>query len=109
VPKRCSDPAQFVDNRPDRIAGATISDAYFTQMLFTEAPDQAVYFFDPLAQAVYRFSPRPDSVILQGQFRAAEEDRARMLETAASAMTMSPNRYIFISVSGQVYFAADVP
>lgn len=109
VPKRCADPAQFVDNRPDRTAGLTIANAYFTQLTFTEAPDQALYFFDPLAQAVYRFSPRTDSLILQGQFRASEEDRAKMLDSTATAMTISPNRYIFISVNGQVYYATDVP
>jgi hypothetical protein len=109
VPKRCSDPAQFVDNRPDRTAGISIADALFTQMTFAEAPDQALYLFDPLAQAVYRFSPRPDSLILQGQFRAAEDDRLKMLVSTATAMTISPNRYIFISISGQVYYATDVP
>jgi hypothetical protein len=109
VPKRCSDPVQFADNRPDRTAGVTITDAYFTQMTFAEAPDQALYMFDPTAQAVYRFSPRTDSLILQGQFRASEEDRAKMLSSEASAMTISPNRFIFISVNGQVYYAVDVP
>jgi hypothetical protein len=109
VPKRCSDPVQFADNRPDRTAGVTITDAYFTQMTFAEAPDQALYMFDPTAQAVYRFSPRTDSLILQGQFRASEEDRAKMLGSEASAMTISPNRFIFISVNGQVYYAVDVP
>lgn len=109
VPKRCSDPAYFIDNRPDRAPGLTISDAFFTQMTFTEAPDQALYFFDPLTQAVYRFSPRTDSLILQSQFRAGEDERAHMLASSATAMTISPNRHIFISVSGQVYIAADVP
>jgi hypothetical protein len=109
VPKRCTDPAYFIDNRPDRTPGVTITDAYFTQLTFAEAPDQALYAFDPLAQAVYRFSPRPDSLVLQGQFRASEDDRVKMLASAATAMTISPNRYIFISVSGQVYYAVDVP
>ena len=109
VPKRCSDPAYYVDTRPERVPGVTIPDASFTQMTFTDAPDQALYYFDPLAQAVYKFSPRTDSVILQSQFRAGEDERSIMLASSATAMAISPNRHIFISVSGQVYMAADVP
>jgi len=109
VPKRCSDPVSFVDNRPERSPGITISDAYFTQMTFTEAPDQALYFFDPLSQAVYRFSPRSDSLILQSQFRAGEEERAIMHASPATAMAISSNRYLFISAGGQVFVATDVP
>lgn len=107
--KRCNDPVQFIDNRPEHSNGITIAEAHFTQMIFAEAPDQALYLFDPLAQAIYRFSPRPDSLILQGQFRAAQEDQARMFATTATAMTISPNRYIFISVNGQVHYSSDVP
>ena len=109
VPKRCSDPVYYIDNRPERVPGVTITDAYFTQMTFAEAPDQGLYFFDPLTQAVYKFSPRTDSLILQSQFRAGEDERSIMLASTATAMTISPNRHIFISVSGQVYMAADVP
>ncbi len=109
VPKRCSDPAYYIDNRPERVPGVTIPDAYFTQMTFAEAPDQGLYFFDPLTQAVYKFSPRTDSLILQSQFRAGEDTRSIMLASTATAMAISPNRHIFISVSGQVYVAADVP
>ncbi|MEW6092863.1 MAG: hypothetical protein AB1531_02750 [Chloroflexota bacterium] len=109
VVNRCADPVPFTDNRPDRTAGVTIADAYFTQLSFAEPPDQSLYLFDPLTQAVYRFSQRTDTLILQGQFRASEEDRASMFESVATALAISPNRYIFISVKGQVYYATDVP
>lgn len=109
VPKRCVDPVQFIDNRPERQSGEKIADAAFTQMTFAEAPDQSLYFFDPYAQAVYRFGARPDSLTLLGQFRAPEDKRAAMLAETAAAMTISPNRGLFISVSGQVYYAANIP
>ncbi len=109
VVTRCADPVPFTDNRPDRTAGVTIADAYFTQLSFAEPPDQSLYLFDPLTQAVYRFSQRTDTLILQGQFRASEDDRASMFESAATAMAISPNRYIFISGKGQIYYAIDVP
>lgn len=109
VPKRCVDPVQFIDERPERQPGTRIADAAFTQMMFAEAPDQSLYFFDPYAQAVYRFSPRPDSLTLLGQFRAPEDQRAAMLSETVAAMTISPGRSLFISVSGQVYYAANIP
>jgi len=109
VPKRCVDPVQFEDNRPEHQAGERIIDAAFTHMMFTEAPDQSLYFFDPYAQAVYRFSPRSDSLILLNQFRAAEDQRAAMTTNAAMAMAINPNRSLFISVTGQVFYAVDVP
>ncbi len=109
VPKRCADPAQFVDNRPEHQSGVKIADATFSSMTFTDAPDQTLYFFEPYTQAVYRFSARPDLLVLLGQFRAPEDQRAAMLAETATAMALSPNRSLFIAISGQVYYTADLP
>ena len=109
VPTRCTDPVTFVDNRPGQQSGKTISDAIFTELSFADPPDPSLYFFEPLTQAIYRFSPQPDSLTLQGQFRASEDQRKLMMVASATAMTMSPNRYLFMSVGDQVYFATDVP
>ena len=109
VPTRCADPVTFVDNRPGQQSGKTIADAIFTQLGFADPPDPSLYFFEPLTQAIYRFSPQPDSLTLQGQFRASEDQRKLMMASPATAMTMSPNRYLFMSVSDQVYFVTDVP
>jgi hypothetical protein len=109
VPTRCTDPVMFVDNRPGQQSGKMIADAIFTQLSFASPPDPSLYFFEPLTQAIYRFSPQPDSLTLQGQFRASEDERKVMMATAATAMTMSPNRYLFLSTGDQVYFVTDVP
>jgi hypothetical protein len=109
VPKRCVNPVTFVDNRPEHQPGERLIDATFTQMMFADAPDQSLYLFDPYSQAVYRFSPRADSLILLNQFRAAEDQRRVMMDLSAMSMTISPNRSLFISVTGQVYYAADIP
>ena len=109
APTRCTDPVTYVDTRPGQQSGAQISDAVFTQMSFAPPPDPSLYLFEPLTQAIYRFSPRPDSLTLQGQFRAGEAERQRMISDPATAMTMSPNRYLFLSVGSQVYYATDVP
>ena len=109
VPMRCADPATFVDSRPERQSGFKINDAIFAQMTFASAPDPSLYLLEPLTRAVYRFSPRSDSLELRGQFRASMEQSNTLFEGPATAMTISPNRYIFFSTGNQVFFATDVP
>jgi hypothetical protein len=109
VPMRCADPATFVDTRPERQPGPKINDAIFTQMTFASAPDPSLYMLEPLTRAVYRFSPRSDSLELRGQFRATMQESNTLFDGPATAMTISPNRYAFFSIGNQVYFATDVP
>ncbi len=109
VPMRCTDPDTFVDTRPERQPGPRINDAIFTQITFASAPDPSLYMLEPLTRAIYRFSPRSDSLELRGQFRATMEQNNTLFIGPATAMTISPNRYAFFSVGNQVYFATDVP
>ena len=106
---RCTDPATFVDARPERQSGPKINDAIFTQVTFASAPDPSLYMLEPLTRAIYRFSPRSDSLELRGQFRATMEQNNTLFDGPATAMTISPNRYAFFSVGNQIYFATDVP
>jgi len=107
APMRCTDPATFVDTRPERQPGPKINDAIFTRMTFASAPDPSLYMLEPLTKAVYRFSPRSDSLELRGQFRAAIDQP--LSSGPATAMAISPNRFIFLSVGNQVFYATDVP
>ena len=109
APMRCADPTTFVDTRPERQSGPKINDAIFTQMTFASVPDPSLYLLEPLTHAVYRFSPRSDSLELRGQFRASMEQNNTLFNGSATAMTISPNRYIFLSIDNQVMFATDVP
>ena len=109
VPMRCADPATFVDTRPERQPGPKINDAIFTQMTFASAPDPSIYLLEPLTRAIYRFSPRSNSLELRGQFRGTMEQNNTLFDGPATSMTISPNRYAFFSVGNQVYFATDVP
>ncbi len=109
VPLRCTDPVTFVDNRPERQPGPKITDAIFNQISFAAAPDPLLYLLEPLTRAVYYFSPRSDSLELRGQFRASVEQSNTLFNGPASAMTISPNRYIFFSIGYQVFFATNVP
>ncbi len=109
VPLRCADPATYVDRRPERQPGPKINDAIFTQMAFATAPDPSLYMLEPLTRAIYRFSPRPDSLELRGQFRATMQQNNALFNGPATAMTISSNRDLFFSTGNQVYFATDVP
>ncbi|MGA2489634.1 MAG: hypothetical protein ABSF99_05540, partial [Anaerolineales bacterium] len=109
VPMRCADPTTFVDTRPERQPGPKINDAIFTQITFASAPDPSLYMLEPLTRAIYRFSPRSDSLELRGQFRATIEENNALFNGPATAMTISPNRYAFFSVGNQIYYATDVP
>jgi hypothetical protein len=110
VPLRCTDPATFVDNRPERQPGPKINDAIFNQISFTSAPDDPlVYLLEPLTRAVYYFSPRSDSLELRGQFRASVAQSNSLFDGPATAMIISPNRYIFICTGYQVFYANNAP
>ena len=78
-------------------------------MAFAAAPDPSLYLLEPLTRAIYRFSPRSDSLELRGQFRASLEGSGEPASGTATAMAISPNRYLFFSVGNQVFFATDVP
>ncbi len=109
APVRCTDPATFVDTRPERQPGPKITDAIFTRLTFASAPDPSLYMLEPLTRAVYRFSPRSDSMELRGQFRDAIGQNSELSSGTVTAMAMSPNRYLFLSIGNQVYLATDVP
>jgi hypothetical protein len=105
VPMRCADPVTYVDTRPERSPAPIMADAVFNQITFAYAPDSMIYLLEPLTQAIYSFSSRSDSLELRGQYRTSIEQSNRLANITASAMIISPNRYIFFSTSDQVYFA----
>ena len=109
VPLRCTDPVTFKDDRPERQPGPKITDAIFNQISFAAAPDPLLYLLEPLTRAVYSFYPHSDSLELRGQFRASVEQSNTLFNGPATAMTISPNRYIFFSIGYQVFFATNVP
>ena len=109
VPLRCADPITFMDNRPERQPGPEIADAIFNRISFAASPDPLLYLLEPLTRAVYFFSPRSDSLELRGQIRATVEQSNTLFNGPASAMTISPNRYIFFSIGYQVFFATNLP
>lgn len=106
---RCVDPTPFEDPRPGHLSGAKISDAVFTQMFFSGPSDPSLYMLESKTKAVYRFSARPDTLNLQGQFQATVDQLKTQFTSPVTAVAVSPNHYIFLSRDNQVYYATDVP
>jgi hypothetical protein len=108
---RCSDPENMVDTRAGGQTAFNIPGVKFTTMMFSSAPDPSLYMLDPVNAAIFRFSPRPDSLYMQNQYHAAVDQEISLFTSPISAMAIgnSPNRYIFVCVGNQIYFATDVP
>ena len=107
-PTRCTDPAILVDTRAGHTSGTTLPDAQFSQMQFTSPPGSTVSLLEPRTQAVYRFVPR--TLELQDQLRSVPgEDNPLPPGQAATAMTLSQNRTLYLFINGMVYYADNVP
>ncbi len=109
IPIRCNDPETMTDTRSGHQSGIVLSDAEFTEFTFISSSDPSLYLLAPATAAIYRFSPRPETLFLQNQFRATVNQDKTLFSSPISAMAISPNRYIFLSSGSQVYFATDVP
>jgi len=109
IPIRCNDPETMTDTRSGHQSGVVLSDAEFTEFTFISSSDPSLYILAPATAAIYRFSPRPETLFLQNQFRAAVDQDKTLFTSPISAMAISPNRYIFLSSGSQIYFAMDVP
>ena len=109
VPLRCNDPITMADMRIGYQSGVVLSDANFTEMTFTTPPDPSIYLLAPVTAAVYRFSPRQDTLYLQNQFRATVDQDKTLFSSQITAMAISPNRSLFLCSGSQIYFAMDIP
>ncbi|MGC1377364.1 MAG: hypothetical protein WA821_14125 [Anaerolineales bacterium] len=103
-PTGCTDPAIFVDTRPDHVSGVTLTDGVFSQIAFTSPPDPAVALLEPYTQAIFRFSAR--ALELQNQIQPdTGKDNPLPANETLTAMSFSPNKVLFAFVGGQLYFA----
>ena len=107
VPTRCVDPAPLVNPFSAYREVDLFSEAHFTQMMFTSAPDSALLLLDSDSQSVFRFSPR--SLELQGQLRPLAGRANPLPQGFVSAMTVSPNHILYFALQDRLYFAADSP
>jgi hypothetical protein len=103
---RCTDPLPFADYRAGRQSeSSTLPDAIFNRMEIAHPFESPLYLLEPKTHAVYMSNPRPDSLELKGQFRASAQFDALYFTSDVSAMTVGTNRYVFICIGNQIYYA----
>lgn len=105
VPTRCEDPAPLVNTIPAYQDIDLFGGAHITQMMLTSPPDSTLVLLDADNRGVMRISPR--TLELQNQIQPAPGTSLK--PGPAGAMTVSPNRVLFLAVDDQVYFATDMP
>jgi hypothetical protein len=107
VPTRCVDPAPLVNPFPAYRNLDLFSEAHFTQMMFSPAPDSTLALLDSDGQGVFRIAPR--SLELQSQWRGLAGRAGQLPQGAVTAMAMSPNHVLYFVLRDRLYFAADTP
>lgn len=106
-PTRCNDPAVFIDTRPGFQGGIRLADGNFSQVAFTTPPDPSVALLQPYTQSVFRFSAR--ALELQSQIQGLAKGSLIPEGAEITAMTFSPNKFMFLFAGNQVYFAINIP
>ena len=105
VPTRCEDPAPLGNTIPAYQDIDLFGSAHITQMMLTPPPDSTLVLLDADNRSVMRVSPR--TLELQNQIYPSPG--ASLQPGPAGAMTINPNRVLFLSIDDQVYFATDMP
>ena len=105
VPTRCQDPAQLIHSLPAFQDIDLFAQAHITQMQLTLPPDSTLLLLDADNRSVMRVSSR--TLELQNQIYPMPGTSLKA--GPAGAMTVNPNRVLFLAVDDQVYFAADMP
>jgi hypothetical protein len=107
VPTRCEAAAALTNPFPAYRDVDLFAQSHFTQMLITSAPDLSLLLLDADAQSVFRFASR--SLELQNQLQPVASRTGTLPNAPIDAITVSPNRVLFLAVGDQVYFATDAP
>ena len=105
VPTRCEDPVALVNTIPAYKEIDLFGQAHFTQMMLTSPPDSNLLLLEADNRNVMRFNPR--SLELLSQIYPTPGNSLK--SGPAGAITVNPNRVLFLAVEDQVYFAQDMP
>lgn len=105
VPTRCEDPATLINAIPAYQDIDLFAQSHLTQMILTSPPDSTIMLLDADNRSILRINSR--TLELQGQIYPVPGTSLKL--GPAGAMTVSPNRVIFLAVDDQVYFATDIP
>jgi hypothetical protein len=105
VPTRCEDPAPLVNAIPAYQDIDLFGGAHIIQMMLTPPPDSTLVLLDADNRNIMRVSPR--TLELQNQIYPMPG--SSLQPGPAGAMTINPNRVLYLAVDNQVYFATDMP
>ena len=101
------DPVPLVNPFPAYRDLDIFSEAHFTQMMFSPAPDSGLELLDADGQGVFRFAP--GSLELQSQLRAVSGRANPLPPGQVTAMAMSPSHVLYFVLGDRLYFASDAP
>ena len=106
---RCEDPLPYLN--PFKAYGDTnlFASTHFTQMIFTALPGQSILLLDAdsASQGVFRFTPR--TLDLLNQYRPKTGVTGSIPPGPYDAIAVGANHVLYLAVTGQVYFATDMP
>ncbi len=105
VPTRCDDPATLTNPIPAYQGIDLFGQAHITQMMLTTPPDSTLLLLDADNRSIMRLSPRTLELLSQ----VYPTPGTALKAGPAGAMTVNPNRVLFLAVDDQVYFAMDMP
>ncbi len=98
APTRCTEPANYDDQREGFQSGPYMDGTNFKQMQLVPQPNASLYLFDPDDQAIYHFSMR---LTFHRQYRPTQP----LLDDQILAFAVDQNRRAYIATNDQVYFA----
>jgi hypothetical protein len=101
VPTRCEDPAALVNTIPAYQDIDLFGQAHITQMMLTAPPDATLLLLDADNRSVMRLIPRSLELLNQ----VYPMPGTALKPGPAGAMTVNPNRVLFLAIGDQVYFA----
>ena len=107
APTRCADPAPLSDPHPATQGSDIFSEAHFTQLLTTSAPDSSLLLLDSQTQTVFLLGVR--SLALQSRLRPPRGEKNPFGQKPITAMAVTPNHILFLASGNQVYFAMNAP
>ncbi len=100
VPTRCTSPTPLMDVRPGHENSPMTLEHPFSHLFFSPPPDPSLYFLEPDAQGIYRFSLR--NVIFQNQYLPQSNYRGQV----ATAFAINQvERLFFLALGNRVYYA----
>ncbi len=98
----CTDPASYNDSRTGKVIKTdNFTNATFTQMHMTQAPDSSLYFLDTLGKSIYHLSYARN---LQRILYPRLTDGENIDQYSPTAFYVSSTRQVFMAFGGLIYY-----